>query len=165
MSSVATSDFPIAFVGTYPPHRCGIATFTRDLADAAAASASTSGGARVQPIILAVTEPEAEYAYPTEVKYEIRRGVRGDYARAAELLNYSDVKLVSVQHEYGIFGGDDGAYIIDLLQALRVPAIVTLHTVLKQPSVAQLQIVQNNGMAFGGNNAVVILAKYEEQAS
>jgi glycosyltransferase involved in cell wall biosynthesis len=131
------ADLPIAFVGTFPPRRCGIATFTSDLA-AAVAGASE----HVQPMVLALTDPEGEYAYPADVKYEIRQGVRGDYARAAEFVNYSDVRLVSLQHEYGIFGGDDGVYVLDFLAALRVPAIPTLHTVLKHPSSLQKSIVQ-----------------------
>ena len=76
------------------------------------------------------------------MKYEIRQGVKADYARAAEFVNYSDVRLVSIQHEYGIFGGDDGAYVLDFLTALRVPSIATLHTVLKHPSDSQRTIIQ-----------------------
>lgn len=131
------ADLPIAFVGTYPPRRCGIATFTRDLS---AASGAASEG--VLPMIIAVSDPGGQYEYPREVKYEIRQGVKGDYARAAEFVNYSDVRLVSIQHEHGIFGGDDGAYILELLTALRAPAIATLHTVLKRPSDSQRAIIQ-----------------------
>ena len=69
-------------------------------------------------------------------------------------MNYSDVRLVSLQHEYGIFGGDDGGYILDFLDALRVPAIVTLHTVLKHPSDSQRAIVQQDGQ--GGAQLVVM---------
>jgi glycosyltransferase involved in cell wall biosynthesis len=75
------------------------------------------------------------------VKFEIRQNVKADYARAAEFVNHSRVRLVSVQHEYGIFGGDDGGYILDFVRALRVPVIVTLHTVLKSPSPGQAAIV------------------------
>jgi hypothetical protein len=131
------SDLPIAFVGTYPPRRCGIATFTRDLS-----AASSAADDRVLPMIIAVSDPGGQYEYPREVKYEIRHGVKGDYARAAEFINYSDVRLVSIQHEHGIFGGDDGAYILDFLTALRAPATATLHTVLKRPSDSQKAIIQ-----------------------
>lgn len=130
-------DLRIGFVGTYPPRRCGIATFTRDLADGVKAA-----DARVAPLAVAVTEVGADYPYPREVGYEIRQGTKGDYARAAELINYNDVRWVSLQHEYGIYGGDDGAYILDFLGALRVPALVTLHTVLARPSESQRTIVQ-----------------------
>ena len=94
---------------------------------------------------LAVTDPGGQYEYPRNVQYEIREEVKGDYARAAEFVNYTDVRLVSLQHEHGIFGGDDGTYILDFVTALRVPVIATLHTVLKRPSESQRAIVQ--GMA------------------
>jgi len=130
-------DLPIAFVGTYPPRRCGIATFTHDLLEA-----TVSASERVSPMILAVTDSGGQYEYPGDVKYEIRQGRKGDYARAAEFVNYSNVRLVVIQHEYGIFGGDDGAYILDFLSTLRVPVIATLHTVLEHPSDSQKAIVQ-----------------------
>lgn len=132
----AGADVSIAFIGTYPPRRCGIATFTRDI------SAASSSASEVLPMIIAVSDPGGQYEYPHEVKYEIRQGIKGDYARAAEFVNYSDVRLVSIQHEHGIFGGEDGAYILDLLTALRAPAIATLHTVLKRPSNSQRAIIQ-----------------------
>ncbi|MDQ3563511.1 MAG: glycosyltransferase [Pseudomonadota bacterium] len=131
------STLPIAFVGTYPPRRCGIATFTRDLSAAVGAASD-----RVLPMTIAVSDPGGQYEYRGEVKYEIRQAVKADYARAAEFVNYSDVRLLSIQHEHGIFGGDDGAYILDLLTALRTPTIATLHTVLKRPSDSQRAIIQ-----------------------
>jgi len=130
-------DLPIAFVGTYVPRRCGIATFTRDLSDAVIAA-----DRRVQTTVLAVTDARCTYEYPERVRLEIRQGIKGDYARAAEFVNYSDIRLVSIQHEYGIFGGDDGAHILDFLSLLRKRAIVTLHTVLEHPTVSQRAIVQ-----------------------
>ena len=130
-------EISVAFVGTYGPRRCGIATFTADLAAAVAGDDS-----RVSPMVLALTEPAGRYQYPAEVKFEIRQEVKGDYARAAEFVNFNRVRLVCIQHEYGIFGGDDGGYILDFVQALRVPVIVTLHTVLKHPSENQAAIVR-----------------------
>jgi glycosyltransferase involved in cell wall biosynthesis len=93
-------------------------------------------------MVLALTEPSGQHQYPSEVKFEIRQNVKADYARAAEFVNYSHIRLVSIQHEYGIFGGEDGGYVLDFLRALHVPAIVTLHTVLKQPSENQRAIVR-----------------------
>jgi glycosyltransferase involved in cell wall biosynthesis len=135
-------DLRIAFLGTYPPRRCGIATFTRDLAVGLGAASP-----RVKPMVIAVNDAGGPYEYPPEVAYEIRQGTKGDYARAAELINYKDVQWVSIQHEYGIFGGDDGAYVLDFIGALRVPAIVTLHTVLENPSESQRTIVQKMATA------------------
>lgn len=93
-------------------------------------------------MVLAVTEPSGRYQYPEEVKFEIRQNNKADYARAAEFVNYSKARLVSVQHEYGIFGGDDGSYVLEFIHALRVPSVVTLHTVLRRPSEGQLAIVR-----------------------
>jgi len=132
----------IAFLGTYPPRRCGIATFTRDLA-----AGMTAANERVKPLVVAVNDEAGPYDYPEEVEYQIRQGTKGDYARAAELVNYKDVRWVSLQHEYGIFGGDDGSYVLDFLSALRVPAMVTLHTVLDHPSESQRMIVQRMARA------------------
>lgn len=140
---------PIAFVGTYGPRRCGIATFTADLAAAVAGN-----DRRALPMVLAVTEPSGQYQYPAEVKFEIRQNAKADYTRAAEFVNYSPVRLVSVQHEYGIFGGDDGGYILDFVRALRVPVVVTLHTVLKSPSPNQAAIVRKM-LAYGAQIVVM----------
>ncbi len=136
------SDLRIAFLGSYPPRRCGIATFTRDLAVGLGAAS-----ARVKPMVIALNDAGGPYEYPPEVAYEIRQGTKADYARAAELVNYKDVQWVSLQHEYGIYGGDDGAYVLDFLGALHVPAIVTLHTVLENPSESQRTIVQKMAAA------------------
>jgi glycosyltransferase involved in cell wall biosynthesis len=132
------SDIRIGFVGTYPPRRCGIATFTRDLA-----VGMRSADERVDPLVVAVTDAGSNYEYPREVAYELRQGTKGNYARAAELVNYKAVRWVSLQHEYGIFGGDDGSYVLDFLSALRLPAAVTLHTVLDRPSPSQRSIVRS----------------------
>jgi glycosyltransferase involved in cell wall biosynthesis len=132
----------VAFLGTYPPRHCGIATFTRDLG---AGMLTTDDS--VKPLIVAVTDEGSKYEYPPDVEYEIRQGTKSNYARAAELVNYKAVRWVSLQHEYGIFGGDDGAYILDFLGALRVPAAVTLHTVLDTPSPSQRAIVQKMAKA------------------
>src|SRR5436189_3051191 len=83
----------VAFLGTYPPRRCGIATFTRDLA-----TGMQSADARVRALAVAITEAGGRHEYPEAVEYEIQQGTKGDYARAAELVNYKDVRWVSVQH-------------------------------------------------------------------
>jgi glycosyltransferase involved in cell wall biosynthesis len=137
LSRRTDTHLPIAFVGTFPPRRCGIATFTRDLANAMGSASEA-----VRPLVVALTDPGGRYDYPRLVRYEIRQGNKGDYARAAEFVNYSDVRLVSIQHEHGIFGGDDGAWVFDLLHVLRAPAIATLHTVLKHPSDSQRSVIR-----------------------
>ena len=119
-----------AFVSTYPPHRCGIATFTSDLASS------------VGPHQVVALHPVSGPAdYPSVVRHRIRRDSRGDYLAAAAALNASDVEVVSIQHEYGIWGGDDGAYVLDFVRALNVPVVTTLHTVLRTPTPSQRRIL------------------------
>jgi glycosyltransferase involved in cell wall biosynthesis len=133
----SNDELPIAFVGTYPPRQCGIGTFTRDLSDAV-----TSASEGIRATVLAMTDADSTYERPERVRFEIRQGVRVDYARAADFVNYSDTRMVSIQHEHGIFGGKDGAYILDFLAELRKPSIATLHTVLDRPTASQRAIVR-----------------------
>jgi glycosyltransferase involved in cell wall biosynthesis len=118
-----------AFVSTYPPRRCGIATFTHDLA--------TATGDRE---IVALHPPEQPSPYPIEVHHRIRRDEPADYRRTARSLG-DCVDVVSVQHEYGIWGGDDGANVLDFVRALQVPSIATLHTVLRNPTAGQRAVL------------------------
>jgi len=141
--------FPIAFVGTYPPRRCGIATFTCDLATAVAGA-----DAAIRPVILAMDDADSQHDYPKSVRFAIRQGIRGDYARAADFVNYSDVRLVSIQHEYGIYGDHDGAHILDFAARLRKPIVTTLHTVLKAPTDSQRSIIRK--LAERGSRFVVM---------
>ena len=119
-----------AFVATYPPRRCGIATFTRDLA-----------GATGDYEIAALHAPGDADLYPSEVRHRIRRDTLADYLEVARNLNRSGVGAASVQHEYGIWGGDDGEYVLDFVGALAKPAVTTLHTVPQNPSVRQRAIL------------------------
>jgi len=130
----------VAYVATYPPQECGIATFTRDLATAISKYTPFS-----DPFVIAVGEGADIEQYPKIVKYQITKSDEQSYVRAAELVNDSSVKGVSLQHEYGIFGGPDGEYVLSFLQELRKPAIATLHTVLFNPTPNQKHIVQELG--------------------
>ena len=127
----------ITFVGTYPPNRCGIGTFTHDLSNAVIAADD-----EVRATVLAMTDDGFSHDYPDRVRLQIRKGVKDDYVRAADFVNDSDTRMVSIQHEYGIFGGTDGAHILTFLSELRKPSIATLHTVLDRPSTMQRVIVQ-----------------------
>jgi glycosyltransferase involved in cell wall biosynthesis len=132
----ARSQPRLAFLGTYPPRRCGIATFTHDLSQAVA---NTQDGVPVR--IFAIIDASVTGDYQPPVEVEIRAGARQDYVLAADRINYSDVQLVCVQHEFGIYGGDDGSHLLAFLARLRKPAIATLHTVLRAPSNSQRSIV------------------------
>lgn len=117
----------VIYVGSYPPRRCGIATFTSDLARAWSAAANRP------PRVVALNNIPDGYPYPPEVQFEIQRDHAEDYRWAAEFINGCDADIVSVQHEFGLFGGPAGAYLTTLLQSVKKPVVTTLHTVLRDP--------------------------------
>src|SRR5689334_23220904 len=93
----------IAVVGNYLPRQCGIATFTTDLCDAIGSEYATS-----QLLAVPVNDPDSQYIYPARVRFELMEGDASSYEDAAEFLNFSNVDLVCLQHEYGIYGGPAG---------------------------------------------------------
>ncbi|MFC1925810.1 glycosyltransferase family 4 protein [Chloroflexota bacterium] len=127
----------IAFVGNYLPRQCGIATFTTDLCEAIAAQYH-----QTTCIALPVNDNEAGYDYPDRVRFELTEKDIDSYRRAADFLNINSVDLVSLQHEYGIFGGLAGNHIIALLRELRMPIVTTLHTILRDPNPDQKLVLE-----------------------
>ena len=127
----------VALIGTYPPRRCGIATFTFDLADAISTVAP-----HIACSVLSINDQLPGEHYPDRVSFEINQDELADYCVAADYLNVTDIDLVCLQHEYGIFGGPDGRYILELLRRLRVPTVTTLHTVLSNPTEGQHRTLQ-----------------------
>jgi glycosyltransferase involved in cell wall biosynthesis len=127
----------IAFVGNYMPRQCGIATFTTDLADAI-----TDASDELSSFVVAVTDTEEGYDYPERVRLELKQEDLSSYHRAAEFLNLSDIDVLCVQHEYGIYGGPTGSHIITLLREVRMPVVTTLHTVLENPDPAQRDVLK-----------------------
>ncbi|KAF0135106.1 MAG: glycosyltransferase [Candidatus Saganbacteria bacterium] len=128
----------IVFVGNYSPRLCGIATFTTDLCEAAAKLLSP----RSSVFAIAVNDTDGRYAYPRRVEFIIQQTQQKDYFEAANFINASNADVVCIQHEYGIYGGWDGIYILSLISSLSVPAVVVLHTVLKNPTPNQKKIIQ-----------------------
>ncbi|MFM7034233.1 MAG: glycosyltransferase [Planctomycetia bacterium] len=126
----------IAFVGTYVPRCCGIATFTRDLRCAVAEELPEA-----RCIVVPMNDGGRAYDYPVEARFECPDGDRLAFQRAAEFLDLANVDVVSLQHEFGIFGGEAGEHVIDLLERLRAPVHTTLHTVLAEPSPAQRRVI------------------------
>lgn len=118
----------IAFIATYPPRECGIGTFTQSLANA------MNNNNLNEIIVIAMTDNNEEYTYSPEVKFRIRQEQQEDYLMAADFINKSDIDICILEHEFGIFGGQSGVYILPLLHRLNIPIIVTLHTILKTPS-------------------------------
>ncbi|GAM97838.1 glycosyltransferase [alpha proteobacterium U9-1i] len=126
----------IAFVGSFPPRRCGVATFTADL------STAVGGAARdVACEIVALNDRPTGHAYDDQVTVEIAQNDPADYIAAAHALNAADVDIVSLQHEFGIFGGAAGEHILRFCAELRCPIVTTLHTVLERPSADQRRVM------------------------
>jgi glycosyltransferase involved in cell wall biosynthesis len=126
----------IGFIGNHLPRRCGIATFTHDLHRAVA-----TAGKKLDTSVVAMSDANCVYAYPEPVRFEVRDAIAQDYRDAATFLNDAGVDVVSLQHEYGIFGGEAGADILELLSHLSMPVVTTLHTVLAAPSPAQRRVL------------------------
>jgi glycosyltransferase involved in cell wall biosynthesis len=127
----------IAFIGNYLPRQCGIATFTTDLCEAVAAEHPGT-----TCIALPVNDIEAGYAYPSRVRFELAEKDIDSYRRAADFLNINSVDVVSLQFEYGIFGGRAGSHILALLRELRMPIVTTLHTILREPDPHQRRVLE-----------------------
>jgi glycosyltransferase involved in cell wall biosynthesis len=126
----------IAFVGDYLPRKCGIATFTYDLREAVAhASAAPC-------IVVPVDDIPDGYDYAPEVRFQITEQDIDAYRRAADFLNFSNVDVVSLQHEYGIYGGPCGSHILAFLHDIQIPVVTTLHTVLSQPDATQRRVME-----------------------
>src|ERR1035437_4314728 len=127
----------IAVIGNHLPRQCGIATFTTDLCNAIAA-----GYGAAELLVVAVNDLLSPYVYPVRVRFEISEGDISSYRTAANFLNSSNVDVVCLQHEYGIYGGKAGSYVLQLLQHLKMPVVTTLHTVLREPDVDQRIVMQ-----------------------
>ena len=127
-------------VGNYLPRRCGIATFTTDLLTSIAnKTPKTSCWA------VALNDKPIGYRYPDQVRFEISKNKIKEYHLAADFLNINRADIVCLQHEYGIFGGESGSHILEMLGELRMPLVTTLHTVLKEPDPTQKKIMVKLG--------------------
>jgi len=126
----------IAFLGNYLPRRCGIATFTTDLCEAVRAASPDA-----DCFAIAMNDSPEGYNYPDRVRFEIPVERREQYDLAADFLNVNKVGALCVQHEYGIFGGEDGRYLLPLLRQVQAPVVTTLHTVLTEPSASQRSVL------------------------
>ena len=127
----------LAVLGNYLPRHCGLATFTTDLCNAIA---EEYGEERL--FAIAVNDPECTYDYPERVRLEMDQEDCASYDRAAEFLSFHGNDLVCLQHEYGIFGGAAGSHILSLISSLKMPLVTTLHTVLREPSAEQREVLE-----------------------
>jgi glycosyltransferase involved in cell wall biosynthesis len=140
MAEQITEIKKVAFIGDYLPRKCGIATFTNDLR-----SALVTAYPRVESFVVPVNDLAQGYPYPSEVRFEFAEGDLDSYRRTADFLNFSNADIVCLQHEYGIYGGPAGSFILALLRDLRIPVVTTLHTVLSEPDDQQRRVLQDLG--------------------
>jgi len=147
-----------ALISSYVPRRCGIATFAKDLRDALA----TEIGDR-QAFAVAMDDVPEGYEYSQEVRFQIPDHQQEEYRNAAEMLNINQVDVTLIQHEFGIFGGPDGSYLLDLVRRLRMPVATTLHTLPQEPSRGQRAIIRE--LARTSDRLVVMTAKAHELLS
>ena len=125
------------FLGSYPPRECGIATFTKDVVD----SYDQRFGVRSE--IIAIEEPgAARRDYPAAVVATLVQNDRESYRAMACFINSHASEALNVQHEYGLFGGENGEWIVDLIALVNKPVIVSLHTVLPEPTPEHLRVAR-----------------------
>lgn len=126
----------VAFLSTYPPRECGIATYTRDLVDAISKLRILR-----PPVVIAINDKGGHYNYQRTVKFQIEQEDIESYKEASEYVNDSDIDLVHLQHEFGLFGGEWGENLIHFLEGLEKPIVTTLHTLLPESSIDGRRVV------------------------
>jgi glycosyltransferase involved in cell wall biosynthesis len=138
------------FLSSFPPRECGIATFTKDVVD------SYDGRYGGASDVIAIEEPDApSRAYPSNVVAHLVQNDRASYAAIAEFVNTHPCDALNIQHEYGLFGGEDGEWILDLIALVHKPVIVSLHTVLPEPSESHRRVAR---AICASASAVVVLS-------
>lgn len=145
----------VAVIGNHLPRQCGIATFTTDLCDAIAVENGAAG-----LFVVAVNDAQTRYSYPARVQFQLTEGDLSSYQAVADSLNSSNVDLVCLQHEYGIFGGKAGSHVLRLLQRLKLPVVTTLHTVLREPDVDQLIVLQE---IAARSDRLIVMSEHSSQ--
>ncbi len=150
-----SSPLKVAVIGNHLPRQCGIATFTTDLCDALSAEYGSTGLS-----VVAVNDPQSSYAYPERVRVEIAEGDISSYRAAARFLNAGNFDLVCLQHEFGIYGGNAGCYVLELMKRLNMPVVTTLHTVLGQPDANQRMVMQQIAARA---DRMIVMSKYSSR--
>ncbi|KQR67583.1 glycosyltransferase family 4 protein [Pedobacter sp. Leaf176] len=145
----------IAYISTYPPRECGLATFNQNLVNALSLNSSYDAA---QSFVVAMNESEDlnEHAYPEDVKFIIRQQNQQDYLDAADFINNSNIDTCIIEHEFGIYGGNSGIFLLSLLNRLKKPFITVLHTVLKDPSFMQQTIIKE---IASKSSKIVVMSK------
>lgn len=142
----------ICFFSNYPPKKCGIATFTRDLVEAM----DKRFNPKLKSEVAALNDSENFYNYPKKVIIELDKEDIEDYIQSAKRINENpEIKIVCVQHEFGIFGGKEGSYLIPFLETLKKPVVVTFHSIPPEPDKMKKKIVR---AIFSRASAIIVMA-------
>ncbi len=141
----------VAYLSTYPPRECGIATFTQDLVDSIIKQQSLS-----PPFIVAINEKGGYHDYPVDVKLQVERENRESFESVAHQIKNSGVKMVNIQHEYGLYGGNWGDNLISFMEEVDKPIVTTLHTILQDPPPDAKRVMDE---ILGLSDLVVVLAR------
>ncbi|MCX2476564.1 glycosyltransferase [Pedobacter sp. MC2016-05] len=145
----------IAYISTYPPRECGLATFNQNLVNALSLNSSYDAQ---NSFVAALNESDNldEHAYPKEVKFVIRQQNQQDYLEAADFINNSDIETCIIEHEFGIYGGNSGVFLLSFINRLKKPFITILHTVLKEPNFMQQTIIKEIALK---SSKIVVMSK------
>jgi len=127
----------VALIGNYPPRQCGIATFTADVLEAVRQASPAT-----ECFAVPMTDTSEGYRYPEAVRFEIQQNDLTSYRFAADFLNFSHIDIACLQHEFGIFGGPAGSHLLTLVDALKVPLVTVLHSILREPDVHQFAVMK-----------------------
>lgn len=143
----------ICFLSNFPPKECGIATFTQDLIN----SMNKRWNPRLKSRVIALNEESSLYNYDNRVLMQLNRDDIEDYINIAKRINRAkNIKLVCIQHEFGLFGGEYGNYIIPFLEAIKKPVVVTFHSVLPSPDKLRKKVVRFIALK---SSAIIVMAK------
>ncbi len=149
--------FKVVYLSTFPPRECGIATFTADLTAAMDDLLAPAVESRVAAINL---DDISRYHYSKKVIFQMNQYSEEEYLKTARFINgMNDVKLVNIQHEFGIFAGEYGSYVISFLDALKKPSVVTFHSVLPAPGNKLKAIVRSISEKASGSVVMTALSK------
>src|SRR3569833_2934571 len=150
----------VTYISTYPPRECGLASFYKNLMNAIRSNFNEEDQGEEASVIAINSEKFDEYDYPQEVKFVIRQNEPDDYRAAVDMINESDTDICILQHEFGIFGGEAGIYILSLVNQLKKPLITIFHTVLERPSNQQKIAIQSIAK---NSERVVVMGTYAIQ--
>jgi glycosyltransferase involved in cell wall biosynthesis len=137
----------IAIIGNYPPRKCGIATFTENFVKSLQSVSKNSNNEAIAIEVFAMNDFDEGYTYPSIVKMGIRKDEMADYDQAIQYINKQQFDYCHIQHEYGIYGGVSGVYVMQFLARIKIPIAITLHTVLDQPDFYQRKILTAAGLS------------------